>query len=125
MTQVFRLAFNLVDLSLKGEKPLNTLAILKERFGEDTALSGLSEILQTLTILGNELQHCEAMKIGYLLNPISLQTMTETQKQYFVSLLYRKNSLGLYALQAQVPEDFLLVLEKKLPSISSYATTTF
>ena len=44
MTQVFRLAFNLVDLSLKGEKPLNTLAILKERFGEDTALSGLSEI---------------------------------------------------------------------------------
>ena len=52
------------------------------------------------------------MKIGYLLNPISLQTMTETQKQYFVSLLYRKNSLGLYALQAQVPEDFLLVLEK-------------
>ena len=112
MTQVFRLAFNLVDLSLKGEKPLNTLAILKERFGEDTALSGLSEILQTLTILGNELQHCEAMKIGYLLNPISLQTMTETQKQYFVSLLYRKILLVYMLLQAQVPEDFLLVLEK-------------
>lgn len=99
--EAFRLAYNLVELTSQGESPLNTLAIIQEEITNEYELDGLGEILNLLSIIGNELQNCANDTTDELLTARDLRLMTNTEKKYFTALLYHRNSnafapLGLF-----------------------------
>lgn len=111
-TQAFRLAYNLIDLSTKGESPLDILDILEDRFGNDKRIGGIGEVIQVLNVLGNELQNCEFEETGYLLTTNDMRGMTVAHKKYFTSLIYRKNKRALYPLNEFGTINFLDLLKK-------------
>jgi len=96
--QAFRLAYNLVDLTRRGEAPLNILAILQDRIENDYQIGGLTETLQILQLLGQELENCQVGSQDYLLAANELRSISKKQKAYFVALLFRKNQASLLPL---------------------------
>lgn len=111
--QAFQLAFNLVDLTRKGEAPLNILSMLQKRVQNNYEIGGIHETLDLLHILGQELQSCNPENSGYLLTAQDLRPMSPKQKAYFISLLFRKKQTSLLPLFGDFPSDnYLTILEE-------------
>ncbi len=111
--QAFQLAFNLVDLTRKGEAPLNILAMLKKRVQNNNQIDGLHETLDLLHFLAQELQSCDPEKSGYLLTAKDLRPLSQKQKAYFISLLFRNNKASILPLLGRFNNrNYLTILEE-------------
>jgi len=110
--QAFQLAFHLVDLTRKGDTPLNMLANLPDLVQNNNQIGGLHETLDLLQVLGQELQSCETENLDELLTANDLRAISPKQRAYFISLLFQKNKANLLPLLGNTSENYLTILEE-------------